>query len=182
MTARQPEDAVDTLLAATKVSARLITRRPVIASGRRSTGATIRVLFAPEGDPILLRSRASGRSFLFLMVLDNVITTSADQPRFTTLPTTYIYQVLDRDKNEILAYHCHPLSRSTVTEPHLHLSDKVRPIDLGRGLSPLPLADLHLATGPMTLAHIVRMLIEEFEVDPLDDNWHGVLQAASGSL
>lgn len=175
MTARLPEDAVDILLAATRASARLITQRPIIASGRRSVGASIRLMFAPEGDPVVLRSRATGRAFLFLMSHDYLIAKSDAHPQSTTLLTSYLYQILDRDENEILAYHYHPLSRSPVAEPHLHLSNQVRPIDLGRGSAPLPLADLHLTTGPVTLADIVRMLIVEFEVEPLVDNWQALL-------
>lgn len=46
----------------------------------------------------------------------------------------------------------------------------MQPIALGRGSEPLPLADLHLATGLLTLAGVVRMLITEFGVEPLAAN------------
>ncbi|RIK35005.1 MAG: hypothetical protein DCC58_20975, partial [Chloroflexi bacterium] len=82
-------------------------------------------------------------------------------------PVSYIYQHLDRDDNEVLAYHWLPHGRSTVTEPHLHLPNQMQPIALGRGSEPLPLADLHLVTGLLTLGGIVRMLITEFGVEPL---------------
>jgi hypothetical protein len=87
----------------------------------------------------------------------------------------YEVNILDRDGGEIVAYHWHPIGKSSVRHPHLHLSNQIRPIELGRNQTPLPLADMHLATGVVPLAHLVRMLIEEFDVEPLRDDWDAVL-------
>jgi hypothetical protein len=97
---------------------------------------------------------------------------------FEAIVGGYETSILDRDGNEIVAYHWHPLGQSNVKHPHVHLSNQIRPIELGRNQTPLPLADMHLATGVVPLAHVVRMLIEEFGVAPLRDDWDAALPRA----
>ena len=100
----------------------------------------------------------------------------ADSPgHFEARVVAYAHDILDPDGNEIIAYHWHPDGVSSVRHPHLHLSNQIRPIELGRSQEPLPLADLHLATGVVPLAHLVRMLIEEFGVEPLHADWDAAL-------
>jgi len=101
--------------------------------------------------------------------------TSADARQLEAVTTAYSHVLRDPDGNEIVAYHWHPDGVSSVRHPHLHLSNQIRPIELGRNQAPLPLADMHLATGVVPLAHVVRMLIEEFGVEPLRDDWDAVL-------
>jgi hypothetical protein len=113
---------------------------------------------------------------LFSVGLDYLIRSDDTSPRqFDARIDSYIYRLLDREHNGIVAYHWHPAGISSVRHPHLHLSNQIRPIELGRNQTPLPLADMHLATGIVPLAHVVRMLIEEFGVEPLRDDWDAVL-------
>jgi hypothetical protein len=79
-----------------------------------------------------------------------------------------------------VTYHWHPVGNSRVAHPHLHLSNKLLPIDTGRGQQPLALADLHIATGPVDFATIVRMLIEEFGIHPLTKDWRNILSEHGG--
>jgi hypothetical protein len=101
--------------------------------------------------------------------------TPAESRQFESQITAYSHALRDLDDNEIVAYHWHPAGVSSVRHPHLHLSSQIRPIDLGRNQASLPLADMHLATGVVPLAHFVRMLIEEFDVEPLREDWDAVL-------
>jgi hypothetical protein len=114
---------------------------------------------------------------LLFMRFDAVVSQQPGSERgYIVHPAAYSYRILDRDRNEILAYHWHPSGASRVAHPHLHLSNRVSPIDVGRGQEPLALADLHIATGPIDFATIVRMLIEEFDVQPLREDWRDVLR------
>lgn len=92
-------------------------------------------------------------------------------------PTRYRFVVLDGQEREIVAYHWHPSGVSTVAYPHLHLSGRLSPLDAGRGAEPVALGQMHLPTGPVTLADVVRLLITEFGVEPRRDDWDAVLAA-----
>ncbi len=89
---------------------------------------------------------------------------------------SYEYQVLDREEREILAFHWHPVGLSDVTDPHLHLTSRLNPIDMGRDQDPLPLADMHIPTGFITLEDVVRLLITEFDIRPRCTDWDDLLR------
>ena len=97
-------------------------------------------------------------------------------------PRGYRFHLLDRDDREILAYHWHPEGVSPITEPHLHLSGRLRPLDAGDRVAPLALGEMHLPTGVVTLAQVVRWLITEFEVRPRRDDWETVLSNVGGAM
>ncbi len=84
----------------------------------------------------------------------------------------YRYALLDRNRTELLTYHWHPGDDFFGPDhPHLHVSAALRPALPNGDRAVLPLDKLHLATGPVPLAAVVRMLVEEFGVRPLADDW-----------
>lgn len=84
----------------------------------------------------------------------------------------YVYGLLDRNETELLAYHWHPGGEFAGPDPpHLHVSVALRPAVPSGDRALLPLDKLHLATGGVSLAAFVRMLIEEFGVRPLPADW-----------
>ena len=91
----------------------------------------------------------------------------------------YYYQILDVQEREILAYHWHPAGASSVTHPHLHLSNRIPALDLGHNVPPVSLAEMHLPTGHVTFADVVRLLITEFGVEPRRDDWEATLREGS---
>lgn len=89
------------------------------------------------------------------------------------------YRVVDADEREVLAYHWHPIGVSPVTFPHVHLSGRLVPLDLGRGARSARLGEMHLPTGgAVSLAEVVRLLIAEFGVVPRRSDWEGILAEA----
>ncbi len=88
----------------------------------------------------------------------------------------YQYRLLDHNHRELLAYHWQPgHAFAGPDHPHLHVSaaldaqlDAVtrRKIDLDK---------LHVATGQVSLAAMVRMLIIEFGIAPLRHDWRETL-------
>ena len=83
----------------------------------------------------------------------------------------WMYQVDGADGRELFAYHWHPDGRSQETRPHLHISGRTDPAELG---------DAHFPTGPITLADVARLLIQDFDVRPRRADWSRMLDAATG--
>jgi hypothetical protein len=178
MSARTPEQAVDRFLERLRRVATCITTRPVIATGNRVSPRPDYATFAPRDDPIPLRAKVGTRRVFLTMKHDYLIREAgAGRSNYHLQTVSYIYALLDRDGNEVLAYHWHPVGSSHVVHPHLHLSDHVNPIPMGRAQDPLPLADVHIASGFVELADIVPMLIEELDVQPLREDWRDILVA-----
>lgn len=82
--------------------------------------------------------------------------------------TGWVYRVNDAAEQELFAYHWHPPGHSHVTRPHLHVSGRTDPTELG---------DAHFPTGPVALADVVRLLIQDFDVRPRRADWSRVLDA-----
>ena len=81
----------------------------------------------------------------------------------------YIYAIQGPDEEDLLAYHWHPASISRVTWPHLHVARITHELVSGR---------THLPTGQVQLEDMVRLLIEEFSVQPRRRDWAAVLDAS----
>lgn len=131
----------------------------------------------PRGEPVRLRSTSGQRSMLLQIGIDFIVSESGSSTAtFGVSVVSYLYRVLDREEREILAFHWHPTGLSNITDPHLHLSGRLNPIDMGRDQEPLPLADMHLPTGFVTLEDVVRLLITEFGITPRRADWDGILR------
>ena len=64
--------------------------------------------------------------------------------------------------------------------PHLHIgAELVRP---GLQIAPKDVHKVHVPTGYVTLPMFVRMLIEEFGVEPLRDDWDARLRELESEL
>lgn len=95
----------------------------------------------------------------------------------------YAYAVQDRSGREHLAFHWHPRSpRSAVHVPHAHVSAALRATTPGGAQAILPLDKVHLPTGFLSLADIVRLLIGELGVEPRVANWQERLDRARPGL
>lgn len=75
------------------------------------------------------------------------------------------------------SYHWHPIGPSRVSTPHLH-------VKASRQMAPGAAAveKLHFPTGPVSLAAIVRFLIEEVGVEPNRPDWERILTDAEAAL
>lgn len=107
-----------------------------------------------------------------------VVERSSEERGFDAHTVYYSYRVLEPDGREIVAYHWHPEGTSPIRHPHLHLTSRLPTIDLGPRFAPVALAEAHLPTGPVRLADVVRLLIDELGVAPRRTDWGAVLAAA----
>lgn len=96
---------------------------------------------------------------------------------YETSLSRYTFGILEPEGREILVFHWHPDGTSRVKYPHVHLTSRLPPILLGRSGAVLSLADAHIPTGFVTLADVVRMLIEELGVEPRRADWHAIVAA-----
>lgn len=100
------------------------------------------------------------------MLRYDYVVDSVEGTRRVTRAVGYRYRVLDLEGRELVAYHWHPEGVSPVTYPHLHLSSRLAPIPVGRGGEPVALGEVHLPTGFVAFADVVRLLIVAFGVQP----------------
>ena len=69
-----------------------------------------------------------------------------------------------------VSYHWHPTGSSRVITPHMHIVSAMRLASNGK-----PIGELHLPTGMVSLAAIVKFLIEELGVEPNRPDWERIL-------
>ncbi len=78
----------------------------------------------------------------------------------------YIYEDADGAR-ELLAYHWHP--DASIKRPHLHPGPAVMSgLDWLRGL--------HLPTGHVSIGDFLAVLITDFDVRPLRQDWESLLE------
>jgi hypothetical protein len=134
------------------------------------------ISFIPFDAPALVRSEDRRRALQFVVRLQiSVLDASERGSQVRARQIGYDYRILDSSGHEIIAWHWHPIGNSPITHTHLHVSSQIQPIPLGRGLDPLPLADLHIPAGYVDLPDIVRFLIAEVGVRPHKRGWEALL-------
>lgn len=88
----------------------------------------------------------------------------------------YLVGFHDRAGVELLAWHWQPDAAAAGPDyPHLHVSAALRPLLPSGDRAIVPLDKLHLPTGVVPLTAVVRMLIEEFGVQPRAADWRARL-------
>jgi hypothetical protein len=98
------------------------------------------------------------------------------RPRWRATTVMYEYRLLDRDERELLVYHWQPGPDFLGPDhPHLHVSASLTAQTSAIEKRSIDLDKLHLATGRVSLASVVRMLITEFRVAPRRHNWSETL-------
>jgi hypothetical protein len=105
---------------------------------------------------------------LSLLVRHRYMAERAEGPagRWSVRTSGYVHAVLNESGRIIVAYHFHPDERSPVSWPHVHVYGSAEDTDLRR---------VHLPTGMVTLAAVVRLLIEELGVQPVRSDWRSIV-------
>lgn len=79
--------------------------------------------------------------------------------------TAYFYQLYASRSEELLGFHWHPETPGPTQFPHLHAASDTAPLS----------HKTHVPTGFVSLGAVVRLLITEFGVPPLRDDWQTTL-------
>lgn len=133
---------------------------------------SLAVSFLPFGRVVSVRLGGTSSRLGFRPKLEYEVISEAG--RFRSRLAGYSFRVLEPDEREILAFHWHPVGTSPVRHPHLHISSRMPEIQLAENRF-LALARMHIPTGFVTFSDVVRLLIEEFGVEPLRHDWQIVL-------
>ena len=89
----------------------------------------------------------------------------------------YQYRLLDRDQTELLVYHWQPgPDYAGPNHPHLHVSAALQAKVDAMTTREIGLDKLHIATGSVSLAAVVGMLIAEFGIAPQRSDWRETLE------
>jgi hypothetical protein len=166
--ARQFCDALNRVLNTTVTKARLVEFGP-----KDQPNARRQVAFRQAGSPISapLNSRFGIVGLYIGQVCDSIETKQGRQ--FIT--AEYRYTLTPEGANEAL------LRWEYVRQPdgqwcRHHLQGPVA-LAMGRG-DPVPLNDLHLPTGYVTIEEVLRFCIVDLGVEPLSKDWDAILTAS----
>jgi hypothetical protein len=126
--------------------------------------------------PASLRAATGGPSGLLFDVQHRfaIVEGSAGRAGQQWQATTrmYEYRLLDHDGRELLVYHWQPGDEFMGPDlPHLHVSAALNAQTSAVEKRSIDLDKLHLATGRVSLASVVRMLITEFGIAPRHHDW-----------
>lgn len=153
-TARSPAEAIIAFYDLYQRAVSCVTSAVLVGQAYRDASEPFTMSFG-GGDARL------GRAGAFLLLVRHgyrFLPPNGAHDSWRVLTTNYWYHVADRDERVILAYHWHPVGRSTATSPHLHIGGRTTPVDLSKA---------HLPTGFVTLPAVIRMTITELGVEPL---------------
>lgn len=118
-----------------------------------------------------------GRGLLFdaYFVLDVGIQVGGRE--FDASIAGYGYTVLQSPAIEVVAYHWHPESAEGSANPHVHFGPaSARPDSAVRTGE---LHKVHFPTGIVSLTDVVRLVIDEFKVEPRRSDWQAILEQRS---
>ena len=87
----------------------------------------------------------------------------------------YAYTLLDADRREVLSYHWHPMGKSPLVTPHLHLEQ-------GALVGRPEVRDAHLPTGAIPVGTFLRFPIQDLQVTPERHDWESILAEDPPSL
>jgi hypothetical protein len=101
-----------------------------------------------------------------------------DAPRSVRVEVvSYIYTIMTRDRIELVSYQWHPYGEGATDFPHVHIGPA-----MSRRDSVVRAGEahkIHLPTGEVSLANVLRLAISELEVEPRRDDWEAILTQAA---
>jgi hypothetical protein len=140
----------------------------------------LQVLTFQHGTPVELRRRDAGsRIFLDTTLHYRLVEVhDPDDVRgpFHASTGGYMFTIRDKRKQEIISFHWDPRDPNSRRYPHLHIGATV--LDAENPVFGDSFSRLHIPTGRVTVEDVVRFLIEELKVIPLQSDWHDTLMAS----
>lgn len=176
MPGRTSIEAVDGFLAPLKGALACIAAAKISVSpgGRRDVGVDHSwTLNDGSGVDLVGRTPANPRVPITLRAIMGYRIVSGDEDPWRVRTTGYHYVIAAGDE-EVLSYHWHPDGRSHIQGPHLHVG--------GAALTPggVLTAKSHLPTETVSFESIIRLLIQDFGVEPRVEDWSERLELSEG--
>lgn len=134
----------------------------------------VRILVLNCGDPIDLECEHALR--LGVTIWYRVVEAEPPLGPFKTRTAAWYYDFEDSAGDRLLSYHWHPSTQGADKAPHLHVGES-----LARGPG-IALRGVDLPTGRVALEQMVRLAIEEFDVEPIRHDWAEVLTQSESAF
>lgn len=165
---RTPAEAVNNYVESLQTPVSCVSNSIVTVRGGYYVSNRSHILELNNGHPV--RLAGTSRLWIAFRQYYRIVESELPRTRWTVIETGYEYSIMDADHREILAYHWHPVGRSSFISQHLHI---------GHGALPAreELHTAHLPTGYVSLPDIIRLLIRDFIVTPRRSDWESVLSA-----
>lgn len=141
----------------------------------------------PKGEPIPLLTTDNENPLVHLDFLFGFTVRAVSHHTFRAIATGYSYRILGEDERELLAFQWHPPKRESSADlepptfPHVHVRMPMRPWRGGEPEGPT-LRKVHIPTGFTSIAQVVRMLITDFQVEPITRAWENDLAECQTDL
>jgi len=125
------------------------------------------------GEPVRLQGNQPGRSLAMAITQEYHVVhapTDADRGPYKVATDQYWYSLEEVDGPEIILYHYHPLDRSGIEFPHMHMKS---------GLGTVDLTSAHFPTGRVSVEAFLRLIITTFGVRPrsgFERRWEAIIQ------
>ena len=166
MPGRTPAEAVGEYVDAIQRAVSCITDAVVGVGGGYYVSDSPHILTLNERRPVRLRRMPD--VWLAFRKYYRIVESEIRHAPWTVEEEGYEYSIMDADRREVLAYHWHPMGRSSFITQHLHIGHGAM---LGRD----ELQTAHLPTGRVSLADTIRLLIRDFGATPRRPDWESIL-------
>jgi len=167
MPGRTPSEAVENFLAPLRQVLSCVTQEVLFVSGGYYPSETPHALTLSNSPARLGRDR---RYALRLIQHYRIVEDVVPRGPWTVQTVAYYYTIQEAHdpRREIFGYHWHPQGKSAVTYPHFHLYE-------GAGIDEHGVQQAHFPTGRVAVEDVLRLVIEEFAIEPLREDWNEVL-------
>ncbi len=166
MPGRTPAEAVGEYVDTIQRAVSCITDAIVGVGGGYYVSDSPHILTLNERRPVRLGGMS--RIWLAFRKYYRIVESEIHHAPWTVIEEGYEYSILDDDRREILAYHWHPMGRSSFISQHLHIGH-------GAIFGREEFQTAHLPTGHVSIADILRLLIRDFGIIPRRRDWESVL-------
>jgi hypothetical protein len=162
---RTPAEAVQNYLDPLQRAVSCITDEVINVSGGYYVRDKPHLATLGRGLPV--RLRAQQNLALILSQHYRIVEGEGERGPWKVQTTRYLYQV-QADGSEYLSYHWHPEGLSDRVRPHVHLA-----LDERRR---------HFPTGRVAAEDVIRLLIEDLDVEPRRSDWREILDETQAAF
>lgn len=166
MAGRSPHEAFRNFLDPLQRAVSCVTRDVIYHQGGHFPHPVPHVLTLGKARLVKLAGR--GGIHLSMIMHYRLVPAEGERGPWKVSTVAYYYNLHDAGGKEIISYQWHPESRSSATNPHLHLG-------AGALVGHAELAKAHLPTGRVALEDVIRIAITDLGADPLRPDWQEVL-------
>lgn len=172
MVGRTPHEAVTNFYLPLQKAVDCVTRAVLDVGGGYYVADKPHILSFVDAESIKL----SGDTGLRLRIIHwyYVVEDTGDRGPWKVATAGYSYALRQSDECEIISFHWHPKSESSITFPHLHLGP-------GAEVGLRALATAHIPTGRIAIEDVLRLAIIDFGVKPRREDWQDILNESQAA-